>query len=279
MDSVQIILASLVLGLLVVVAIFYWQNQLVISQGKKSKFHKPTFLVVGPLGSGKTALFYSLLTKQSVNTISSLEPNVATLQLPFANKNIQANYQFIDYPGHLKHSQLLRKLITEDITVPKLKGVIYVVDSSALSLAQEGKVAAIARDLFLLLSLTERIPNGVDFLFAVNKQDLFDSRPVHKTKQILEEELGRLIKEQIAAKGSTRGGLGIDNDADEDETDNAAQKEDSTREFWQSVVGARPFKFDSLEGNMEFIGGSVLKGKVSQWENWFDEKAVNYGGM
>lgn len=279
MDSVQTILAALVAGLLVIVAIFYWQSSPSGSRGPKSKFFKPTFLVVGPLGAGKTALFYALLAKQTVSTVLSLEPNVTSLSLPFANKNIQSQYQFIDYPGHLKHSQLLRKLISDDITVAKLKGVVYVVDLSSQSLAQENKITGIARDLFNLLSLTERIPNGVDFLFAINKQDLFDSRPVHKVKQLIEEELGRLINEQIAAKGLTRGGSGIDNDADEDEGLDSVQKEESTREFWQSVVGSRPFKFELLEGNMEFVGGSVLKNKVSAWENWFDEKAVNYGGM
>lgn len=278
MDSVQKILAALVAGLLIIAAIFYFQGPGSPTRKQHSKYYKPTFLVVGANGAGKTALYYSLLTKQTVSTVSSLEPNVTSISVPFSNPNIQSQYQLIDYPGHLKYSELLRKLIVEDITVGKLKGVVYVIDSSSQSLAQEGRITAMAKELFNLLSLTEKIPNGVDFLFAINKQDLFDSRPLFKVKQMLEDELAQVISDELNAKGLTRGGSGIDNDDDDDDTDNF-KKEETTREFWQSVVGSRKFKFELLEGNMEFIGGSVLKNKTSAWENWFDEKAVNYGGM
>jgi len=277
MDKIQTILAALVVGLLVIATVFYFLGSGASARKLASKYYKPTFLVVGANGAGKTSFFYSLLAKQTVLTVSSLELNVTSISLPFANPSILAQYQFIDYPGHLKYSQLLRKLIVDDITVPKLKGVVYVVDSSSQSLTQEGKITAMAKELFSLLSLTEKIPNGVDFLFAINKQDLFDSRPVFKVKQMLEEELARLISDELNSKGLTRGGSGIDND-DEDDSD-SFNKEETTREFWRSVVGSGKFRFEMLEGNMEFIGGSVLKNKVSNWENWFDEKAVNYGGM
>lgn len=277
MDNVQTILAALVAGLLVIAAIFLLQSPGSSVRKLASKYYKPTFLVVGANGAGKTSFYYSMLTKETVSTVSSLEPNVTSISLPFANSNILANYQFIDYPGHLKYSQLLRKLIVDDITGAKLKGVIYVIDASSQSLAQEGKLTAMAKELFGLLSLTEKTPNGVDFLFAINKQDLFDSRPVFKVKQMLEEELARVISDVVNAKGLTRGGSGIDNDDDDDS--DSFKKEESTREFWRSVVGSSTFRFEMLEGNMEFIGGSVLKSKVSGWENWFDEKVVNYGGM
>lgn len=277
MDNVQTILAALVIGLLVIAAVFFLQSPGASARKLASKYYKPTFLVVGANGAGKTSFFYSMLAKENVSTVSSLEPNVTTLALPFANPGILAQYQFIDYPGHLKYSQLLRKLIVDDITVGKLKGVIYVIDSSSQNLAQEGKLTAMAKELFSLLSLTEKIPNGVDFLFANNKQDLFDSRPVFKVKQLLEEELSRVISDELNAKGLTRGGSGIDNDDDDDP--DSLKKEETTREFWRSVVGSSKFRFELLEGNMEFIGGSVLKNKVGEWENWFDEKAVNYGGM
>lgn len=281
MDRIQQILLAVVFGLIIVLVVFQLQGSSTSKPGSSSPYYKPTYLIVGANGAGKTSLFYKLLNRDEkpANTVSSLEPNVASVGLPFANSAIQKNYQLIDYPGHLKHSELLRKLILDDITVNKLKGVIYVVDSSSVNLGQELKVTAMAKELFQLLTITEKKPNGVDFLFAVNKQDLFDSRPVHKVKQILEDELAKLIADETSARGLARGGSGIDNDDIEDDDQENFRKEESTREFWKAVVGPASFKFDFLEGNMEFIGGSVLKGAVDNWENWFDEKAVNYGGM
>ncbi|RKP28606.1 hypothetical protein METBISCDRAFT_28988 [Metschnikowia bicuspidata] len=37
--------------------------------------------------------------------------------------------------------------------------------------------------------------------------------------------------------------------------------------------------FEHLEGNIDFVGGSVSIRATEHWENWFDEKAINYGGM
>lgn len=276
MDKIQSTLLAIVVGLLVIVA-FYHFSGVFQSKAQSSGLRKPTYLIAGRNGAGKTALFYKLQNREkTVNTVSSLEPNISSLALPFSNASIQKSFQLVDFPGHLKHSQLLRKLIVEDITVSKLKGIIYVVDSSSWALDQEANVSAMAHELFQLFSLTEKVPNGVDYLFAINKQDLFDSRPVHKVKQLLELELAKLVAEEVAA-GRAAGSSGIDND--QEDGDGGLRKEETTREFWRAAVGTKPFRFELLEGNTDFVGGSVVKGAIDHWENWFDEKAVNYGGM
>lgn len=276
MDHVQKTLAALLLGLLVVI-IFLYVNGNRLSSSSDAELRKPTYLIVGRNGAGKTALFFRLQGKSvPISTVSSLEPNITTFALPFSNTHIQKKYQLIDFPGHLKHLQLLRKLIVEDITVSQLKGIVYVVDSSSWALDQEDSVAAMAREVFGLLSITEKVPNGVDYLFAVNKQDLFDSRPVHKVKQLLEKELAKLVAEELAA-GCAAGSSGIDNDDEDDGS--GIRREETTREFWRAAVGTRPFKFEHLEGNIDFVGGSVFTRATEHWENWFDEKAINYGGM
>ncbi|QRG38113.1 hypothetical protein FDK38_002506 [Candidozyma auris] len=278
MDSIQLILLTAVLGLALVLVLFSFQGKKVATGKSRSPYFKPTFLVVGANGAGKTSLFYKLQDgAEQLSTVSSLEPNVGKISIPFSNPAIQKEYQFIDYPGHLKYSQLMKKLITEDITVKNLKGVIFVIDSSSQSLAQEGRVATICKLLYDLLSITEKVPMGIDYLFAINKQDLFDTKPVFKVKNMIEEEITKLVKEELSATGQARGGSGIDNDDDDAE---AFSKEESTREFWKALMGSSPaFKFELLEGNMEFLGGSALKNKVQNWQNWFDEKAMNYGGM
>lgn len=281
MDKVQKIISALLAGLVVLMIFMYFQSSGSATRKLTSKLYKPTYLILGANGAGKTSLFFHLQgdSESSTHTISSLEPNVGSIAIPFSNSKIQKEYQLIDYPGHLKYSQLLRKLIVEDVTVTQLKGIVYVIDSTDQFLSQEGNISTIAKQLYTLLGITEKIPNGVDFMFAVNKQDLFDSRPVPKVKKMIEEELEKLVKAELNSKGSTSGGSGIDND-DDDDDEQDFKKQESTRDFWKSVVGShRNFKFEVLEGNMDFIGGSVTKGRLSHWENWFDEKAVNYGGM
>lgn len=275
MDHVQKILAALVLGLLAIAAGIHF-NALTRKSGPSSGFRRPTYLILGRNSAGKTALFYKLQNKDKfINTVSSLEPNFSTVALPFSNASIQKSFQLVDFPGHLKLSQLLRQLILDHITASQLKGIIYVVDSSSWTLDQEENITAIARELFQLFSITEKVPNGVDYLFAVNKQDLFDSRPVHKVKQLLELELAKVVAEEVS-QGRAAGSSGIEKD---EEDMGGLRIEETTREFWRAAVGSRPFKFELLEGNTEFVGGSVIKGATESWENWFDEKAVNYGGM
>lgn len=270
MDHVQTILLATLVGLLVILAVFYVQGS-ARTAAATSPLHRPTFLVVGAVGAGKTALFHRLTTGAArlAPTVLSLEPSVLHVAVPFSNAAIQKTYQIIDYPGHLKYRQLLRKLVEEDIGVAQLKGVVYVVDSLSAALLREERVAAMAQELFTLLSVTEKTPNGVDFLFAVNKQDLFDLRPVHKVKLALEQELAKLVAAEVAAKGAA---LASGIDADDVRTD------ESTRDFWRAAVGLRAFRFELLEGNMDFVGGLVAK-NISGWENWFDERAVNYGGI
>lgn len=276
MDNIQIILLSIVLGLFLALFIPNRHKITNVLSKYSSKLSKTTYLILGANKAGKTALF-NKLTKggEQPNTISSLEPNVGTISIPFANPAIRQDFQLIDFPGHLKYYQLLQKLIVEDVQLKNIKGVVYVIDSSNQSFAQEAKVLSMANFLFHLLSITERTANGIDFLFAINKQDLFDTKRINKIRELLEDELDKLIKGELALKGPTPGGSGID-----DNDDDPLNINETTKEFWTAVMkGSDRFRFSMLEGNMEFIGGSVLKSKTSDWENWFDEKAVNYGGM
>lgn len=290
MDLVQKILFTLLAALVLTLAIFYLQTADFKGVKKpRSKYFKPTFLIIGPNGSGKTSLYYKLVdraadpalrqdTKAPITpTVSSLEMNVSDVTLPFSTKAISKAYQLIDYPGYLKYDQLLSTLIKDDITIKNLKGIVYVIDSSSNSLNQEHQLQLIAKKLYNLLSLTEKqTASGVDFLFAVNKQELFDARPVSKVKESIEVEINKLIQSELSQTVDSTGS-GIDKNDDDDTPGN--EHAETLREFWSSVIGPGTFKFEMLEGNMEFVGGSVLKNRVDSWENWFDERVVNYGGI
>lgn len=277
MDGVQITFLTLLLGLLITLGVSYFQSTSFGKIGVKSKHQRPTFMILGPNNAGKTALYFRLVNKLDEEdnssskispTVSSIEPNFGEVNLPFASPSIGKPFQLIDFPGHLKYSQLLSKLMLEEVTLRKIKGVVYVIDSSS-------ELVEIAKNLFKLFPLTERLQNGIDFLFAVNKSDLFNSRPVFKIQEILELEITKLIKQELSEK-SRVGGSGIDQGDDDDDVEEGVASFGDTRDFWSSVVSSKQdFKFEMLEGNMEFYSGSVLKNKISPWENWFDEKVVN----
>lgn len=274
MDIVQKVLLTLLVVLIATLVLFYVQtNGIAIKTRGDTTYRQPSFLILGTNGSGKTA-FYNHIVNVDIDykfdqTVSSIEPTFGHIKLPLAKNSIAKTYQIIDYPGHLKYTQLLNKLILEDITLQKLRGIVYVIDSSAAATTGP-RLQEVAHGLFQLLSLTEKLNNGVDILFAINKQDLFDSRPVFKVKELLEQEIAKLVTNELLQKslaGHEASGI--------DEEDSEYNSE-SLKEFWGSIVGRNgTFKFDMLEGNMEFIGGSVLKSKTDAWENWFDEKVMN----
>ncbi|KAG7194735.1 uncharacterized protein KQ657_004414 [Scheffersomyces spartinae] len=298
MDSVQLVFVAVFIGLISAVGVlFFQQRRISHSSGSKSPFNKPSFLILGLSNSGKTALYYKIVqascsndefaeekVKESrseiVSTVSSIEPNITTLRFPIAHDKINIPYQVIDYPGHLKLTSLLNKLMIEQITLKKIRGIMYVIDLSSLVLNNEETVQLMARQLFQLLSKTERLPTGIDFCFAVNKQDLFDAKPVFKVRELLETELNKIIHSELEAKTQNASGITNNvegNDDNDDEDGNGSGNSESVRDLWVSILG-RPentFRFDMLEGNMDFLGGSVLKNKVDAWENWFDEKLVN----
>ncbi|KAK6203023.1 signal recognition particle receptor beta subunit-domain-containing protein [Scheffersomyces amazonensis] len=290
MDIVQKILLTLLGGFVIILIVFYLQNNSPKSTLNKSPYNQPTFLILGANNSGKTSVFYKLLdasnnryedepiTNTSITpTVSSLEMNVKIIELPFSNTAITKKYQLIDYPGHRKYHQLLYKLITNDITLQKIRGIVYVIDTSSISLGNSETIEGIGKFLYEILSFTERMHNGIDFLFALNKSDLFDSVPLHKVRTMLEAELNKLIANELSSINKTSGIDKQDDENQEDEDNSIRGNQESLREFWLSVIGSSEnnFSFDKLEGNMDFISGSVVKNKVEGWENWFDEKAVN----
>ncbi|CAH6719558.1 signal recognition particle receptor subunit beta [[Candida] jaroonii] len=234
MDSIQIILITLILGLVSVVGIYYIQN----FELKSTK--KPTFLIIGNNYSGKTTWFMKLQGKKKP-TISSIEANYGEIRLPLSQDSIAKPFQIVDYPGYLKYDNLFKNLI-EDIN---LKGVCFVIDSELNNFNKNLNLIAIK--LFKILTITETYPNGKDFLFMVNKSDLFNSLPVNKIRTLLEAEMNKVIESELK------------NNEDE-------------LSFWHDLL---PFKFEKLNGNMDFKSGSVLKGKTQDWENWLDEIVVN----
>ncbi|EGV63800.1 hypothetical protein CANTEDRAFT_104882 [Yamadazyma tenuis ATCC 10573] len=235
MDKIQITLLSIILGLFSIIVVYYIQN----FELKSTK--KNTFLIIGCNNSGKTLLFNKLTQKPITSTVSSLEANYGTIHLPLSQASIGKPFQLIDYPGYLKYENVFRSLVSEI----NLKGVIFVVDSEISSFNKQ--INLICVKLFRMLTITESVPNGVDYLMAVNKTDLFNSLPISKIKSSLEAEMNKVIESELKNN-----------------------EDDLT--FWLDYM---PFSFERTNGNIEFKTGSVLKDKYSDWTNWLDERVVN----
>ncbi len=166
----------------------------------------------------------------------------------------QSQFTLVDYPGHPKLRHLLYSSIDENKTIP---GLIYVIDSSA---TDSKNITSNANFLLEILKRTEKRPGGVDILIACNKSESFSSRPPFKIKELLQKEINELIT--IKSKGLNEVSL---NDKGQEE------EIDDDDEF----LTGREFRFEDLEGNVDFIAGSLIKGKIDKWDCWLNERAFN----
>lgn len=235
MDKIQITLITILLGLLLVIVIYYIQN----FEFKTSK--KDTFVIIGCNNSGKTLFFNKLTNNPTTSTVSSIDANYGTINLPFSQESISKPFQLIDYPGYLKYENTFKDVIS-DIN---LKGVIFMIDSDIASFNKQ--INLICIKLFKILTITEPMPNGIDFMIAINKSDLFNSLTVSKIKASLEAEMTKVIESELKNN-----------------------EDDLT--FWLDYL---PYSFEKSNGSIDFKSGSVLKNKYVDWTNWMDERVVN----
>lgn len=207
-----------------------------------------TFIICGPASSGKTTLFHKLAQDEVVATVMSQEPNSTTkYRLPSTGSGIQ-DFKLIEFPGHNK----LRSALFDEIKQsPNIHGLVFCVDSTT----DPKQLSESAKFLYHVLTLTESRPGGVDILVACTKNESFSARQPKKIREVMEAEIStyRNLQSSNVSKND-------DEDADETQLGSLDSQ----------------FKFEQLEANIDFIGGSVLKNKTEQWECWIDERAVNF---
>jgi len=261
----------------------------------------PTILLLGPSGGGKTTLLTSvscirrslntkhLLTNTFVQfsngqpsvTHTSQAPQTALCQLPTNYKSFedrfrsendtssrhQPEFLILDTPGHGK---LRHHALSALKTSTALKGLIYVVDSAAVSSAAGlTEAAEYLHDVLLLLqkkhtqgktSKTEAMP----VLLAANKQDVFTSLPVGLVRTKLEDEITKV--RLTRSKGLMDSGVGMEDDVGGvDEEQN-----------WLGEYGSVRFKFAQMEEHgveVKVAGGNVKgdgddAGRVGEWWAW-----------
>lgn len=122
-----------------------------------------TFLLLGTMGSGKTALYFRL--KQGVyrETVTSMKENDSTF-VPVGLEGKAAASRFVDLPGHASQRVKL------DAIKPVTKGVVFVVDATA-----PDSLAKVSQFLYTLLVDPILVARRTPFFIAVSKTEMVDS--------------------------------------------------------------------------------------------------------
>jgi signal recognition particle receptor subunit beta len=176
-------------------------------------------------------------------------------------------FLLVDTPGHGK----LRQHAVEAITTPKnLKGIIFMVDASSLSVGGTGdsssglkETAQYLHDILLVLQTSLKSSNSkrnVPVLVAANKSDLFTSLPPTLVKDVLESEITLIRKTRSAGLLDS----GIDMDQDTTEPDQDALGEETAGRFDFEQLGNLGIEVDVQGGNV--IGSEGAS--VQPWWEW-----------
>ncbi|RMZ76566.1 hypothetical protein DV737_g4778, partial [Chaetothyriales sp. CBS 132003] len=259
---------------------------------KAGKGATPTILLLGPSGSGKTSLV-SLLQRRSAeprvdlaaSTRTSQVPATVSLALPAAvrlgsdryrsdhDTSLQnaekesVKYDMIDTPGHGK---LRLEHALAHIQKPGVRGILFVVDSSALdssSSAVSQDTASFLHDTLLVLQKRKTAKGGgsskatadIPVLVAANKQDLFTALPQGAVRERLQTEIERVRLSR--SKGLTTVGK-EDDEPDEHDTLAGGGDEKFSFQLLQDEYG---ISVDVLGGAVR--GEEAGKG-VRKWEEW-----------
>ncbi|OJJ50457.1 hypothetical protein ASPZODRAFT_173502 [Penicilliopsis zonata CBS 506.65] len=247
------------------------------------------FLLLGPSGGGKTALFSLLESKSSripkpePLTHTSQTSTLTTVALPAtvtaaSNRYRSVNdsslldisknpvrYRVRDTPGHgkLRESQglsQLREMTQSKEARERLRAVVFMVDAAALSEEEALRdTATYLHDVLFVLQKraldkgksAAKVAAEVPVLVAANKQDLFTALPAGSVREKLEAEIERVRK--FRSKGLMDASAGSGETGGEDE-------------ILGNDEGQEKFTFKLLEDE---VGSNAERGSgVRKWEEW-----------
>ncbi|QIX01215.1 hypothetical protein AMS68_006732 [Peltaster fructicola] len=239
----------------------------------------PAFLLIGPSGAGKTTLLTLFSSGTLLPTQTSQEPQSVQCQLLSevstsddqyrsvndTSSRTQPKFLLIDTPGHGK----LRQHATTSLTsTPALKGLLFVVDSAAISSAAGlTETAEYLYDVLLMLqkrhtlSKTTKEPQSIPVLILANKQDVFTSLPLTMVQKKLEDEITKI--RLTRSKGVLDSGIGMDGeDADDEE------------QHWLGEFDSKHFTLAQMEEHgieVAVLAGSVKgeNGKAGNTQDWW----------
>lgn len=224
-----------------VFAVFVLMCTSYIFLGGAGRRKRDVVLVWGPMGAGKTTLFYQLLEgKVPVQgTHTSMEPNKADAKFG------KLEVPLLDFPGHGSQESQLWENHADSV-----KRVIFLLDSTdSLALEREG-----AQMLYNIL--TRKVFARIPVLVACNKQDLPTAVPMDSLRLDLEKELEKLRKTSMDEGMSSIGG------------DSSANQ----RIPLEIGVGQKRFRFNSLT-RVSFAEVAVKTSNLKAVKDFIEDKA------
>ena len=164
-----------------VVAVLGLALGLFLAFGRSKKTRQ--VVLVGLTGSGKTKLFYNLVTHQLVSTVTSQSRNECLLKLGDRFVNL------IDMPGHPRvRTEVMNAVRTAD-------DILFVVDSSTVLTGQT--MNHIANLLYDMLCLDEVIKRKVPVLVVCAKSEIAGARGCDIIKKEMETEFEYIRKNRL----------------------------------------------------------------------------------
>ncbi|KAL4962650.1 signal recognition particle receptor subunit beta [Aspergillus stella-maris] len=264
------------------------------------------FLLLGPSGAGKTSLLTLLEAKSSFAakpkskpTHTSQTSTLSTIRLPVSVpiasnryrsvndpslKEAQRNpikYRVRDTPGHgkLRGSQGLSELqamSTSKDTKNKLRGILFTVDTAAISETESLRDAAsYLYDVLLILQKralsrgksSAKAASEIPVLVAANKQDLFTALPPGSVREKLESEIDSIRKSKSKGIMDASANAG-EGEGEDDILGSYDVKETFTFKSFEEEIGV----------SVEVVGGAVRGDKgdevgagVRRWEEWIGQ--------
>ncbi|CAK4406921.1 unnamed protein product [Aphanomyces euteiches] len=152
------------------------------ASGSGPRGKRDVILLLGPCGSGKTALFHRLRDGAvSVETVTSMKETMETFPL---HDEETANVSVLDFPGH----ERLRSQAPQ--FYPIAKKIVFIVDATTVSdPLQVRKAAEFLFDIFTHPKLND---NGIPVLIACSKADQATAAAPSRIQLLLEAELTQL---------------------------------------------------------------------------------------
>ncbi|KAI6189733.1 Signal recognition particle receptor subunit beta [Aphelenchoides bicaudatus] len=178
--NIYIVIGAVLLGLLIIVAIFYKRKS------------KTNILLLGLSDAGKTLIFTKFISKSGEwDFYKSMKENVAEILSPSGEP-----LKLVDFPGAERlRSNLFENWLGKDLSA--LRQIIFVIDSETVS-KKTRDVAELLYDVLVAIR-----SSGTPLLIVCNKQDLDMAKSSKAIRSLLEKELSLVCRTRNATLEST----------------------------------------------------------------------------